>query len=114
MQDAGNIWEAMQSLIHNQTSQDAFIHTFIYPAGISSTLSLRGQFATESLTDERDDSDANRPIGLITEVQTNDPDGDFDGANVELSDGTSGFWGMGVYQVDTTISFFCIIVQSSF
>ncbi|EAL17393.1 hypothetical protein CNBM1980 [Cryptococcus deneoformans B-3501A] len=96
----------MQSLIHNQTSQDAFIHTFIYPAGISSTLSLRGQFATESLTDERDDSDANRPIGLITEVQTNDPDGDFDGANVELSDGTSGFWGMGVYQADKSRSMF--------
>lgn len=96
----------MQSLISYQTSQDAFIHTFIYPAGISSTLSLRGQFVAESLTDERDDSDTTRPIGLITEVQTNDPDGDFDGANVELSDGTSGFWGMGVYQVDTTISSF--------
>lgn len=84
----------------------AFIPTFIYPAGTSSTLSLGGQFAKEILTDERDDSATIRPVGLIAEIQTNDPDGHLEGANMKFSDGTSGFWGKGVYQVNTTISSF--------
>ncbi|KAE8542919.1 hypothetical protein D1P53_000982 [Cryptococcus gattii VGV] len=65
------------------TSQDAFIHTFIYPAGTSSTLSLGGQFAKD-----------------VSQMR----DGDLEGANMKFSDGTSGFWGMGVYQADKSRS----------
>ncbi|WVN89123.1 uncharacterized protein L203_104339 [Cryptococcus depauperatus CBS 7841] len=86
------------------TSQQALVHTFYYPIGKSNTLTLAGQLAQEILTDERNDGSTTRPIALVTRVQTNDPNGKVDGSDVTLTDGTSGFWGLGVYQPKKTSS----------
>ncbi|ODN90212.1 hypothetical protein L198_06230 [Cryptococcus wingfieldii CBS 7118] len=80
------------------TIQQALIHTFIYPIGSTNTLSLGGELASEILSDERQDVDTTRPLALISDVQEDDEEGRLRGAAVELSDGTSGFWGMGVFQ----------------
>nr|XP_031860992.1 uncharacterized protein CI109_003719 [Kwoniella shandongensis]KAA5528064.1 hypothetical protein CI109_003719 [Kwoniella shandongensis] len=79
------------------TSLQALTHTFIYPIGSSNTLSIGSQLAEEILTDERGETTA-RPIALATKVQANDPNSRLDGNDVTLPDGTSGFWGLGVYQ----------------
>ncbi|ODO05944.1 hypothetical protein I350_05005 [Cryptococcus amylolentus CBS 6273] len=80
------------------TIQQALIHTFIYPIGSTNTLSLAGELASEILSDERQDTDTTRPIALVSDVQEDDEEGRLRGTAVELSDGTSGFWGMGVFQ----------------
>ncbi|KAK8866113.1 hypothetical protein IAR55_001264 [Kwoniella newhampshirensis] len=80
------------------TTRQALEHTFIYPTGSSDTLSIGGQTAEELLTDQRGDGTTPRPIALAARVQANDPGGNLNGDDVQLPDGTSGFWGMGIFQ----------------
>nr|XP_018267356.1 uncharacterized protein I303_01342 [Kwoniella dejecticola CBS 10117]OBR89514.1 hypothetical protein I303_01342 [Kwoniella dejecticola CBS 10117] len=81
-----------------QISNDDLACVFSYPSGSSSTLSIAGRFASEVISDERGDQATPRPVVLAAAVQSNDARANLDGADTTLSDGTAGFWGMGVYQ----------------
>ncbi|WVF70277.1 hypothetical protein IAT40_005066 [Kwoniella sp. CBS 6097] len=79
-------------------SQQDLAYTFPYPAGSSSTLSVAGRFASDLVADERGDGNTARPVVLAAAVQTDDPDARLSGSDITLTDGTAGFWGMGVDQ----------------
>ncbi|CAD6589504.1 MAG: hypothetical protein TREMPRED_005380 [Tremellales sp. Tagirdzhanova-0007] len=80
-------------------TQQALSYTTTYPAGSLDTLHLTANFASEILTDARQDVNNERTITLISSVQDN-----FGAAtgssDIALPSGTSGFWGLGVYQVN--------------
>ena len=81
-----------------KATQQALSYTTTYPAGSLDTLHLTANFASEILTDARQDVNNERTITLISSVQDN-----FGAAtgssDIALPSGTSGFWGLGVYQV---------------
>ncbi|WWC66206.1 uncharacterized protein I206_100107 [Kwoniella pini CBS 10737] len=79
-------------------TNDDLAYVFSYPSGSSSTLSIAGRFANDIILDERGDEATPRPIVLAAAVQSNDPRANLDGVDAKLSDGSAGFWGMGVYQ----------------
>ncbi|WVQ97625.1 hypothetical protein IAU59_004739 [Kwoniella sp. CBS 9459] len=79
-------------------SQEDLAYTFAYPAGSSATLSIAGRFATDLIADERGDDSTARPVVLAAAVQADDPDARLSGSDIRLTDGTAGFWGMGVDQ----------------
>ncbi|WVR06058.1 hypothetical protein IAU60_003086 [Kwoniella sp. DSM 27419] len=78
-------------------SDQAVAYTFSYPAGSSSTMAIQGRFASDILTDERGDQTP-RPIVLATSIQTNAASSALGGTGLQLSDRSSGFFGLGVYQ----------------
>ncbi|WWC86447.1 uncharacterized protein L201_001324 [Kwoniella dendrophila CBS 6074] len=79
-------------------SQQDLAYVFPFPSGSSSTVSIGGTFATDVISDERGDEATPRPIVLATTIQTNDKNAILNGVDSRLTDGTAGFWGMGVYQ----------------
>ncbi|OCF37661.1 hypothetical protein I316_00788 [Kwoniella heveanensis BCC8398] len=79
-------------------SQQDLAYTFPYPAGSSSTLSIAGRFASDLIADERGDDSTARPVVLAAAVQTDDPEARLSGSDIRLTDGTAGFWGMGIDQ----------------
>ncbi|OCF74007.1 hypothetical protein I204_05857 [Kwoniella mangroviensis CBS 8886] len=92
-----NLFEVTRSDSLSISEQD-LAYVFPYPSGSSSTISVAGRFASDIISDERGDEATPRPIVLAAAVQTNDPRAVLDGVDTKLTDGTGGFWGMGVYQ----------------
>jgi len=89
---------ALLTMTLAQATQQALLYTTTYPIGALDTITLTADFADEILTDDRQDTNTARPITLLTAVQENS--GTATGASkIALATGTSGFWGLGVYQV---------------
>ena len=90
-------------------------YTMIYPVGSKDTLEFGGSLGQDILSDPRGDTGNPRPIAsidrvtrdsqtvstLIVKEGTNERA--VTGQDVTLSDGTSGFWGLGIYQVSASV-----------
>ena len=92
----------------------------IYPSGSKDTLEFVGPLGKDIISDPRGDTNNEQPIALVNSItQNSDPtqnaivkttSNDLDGpsnlavsgSSTSLSDGSSGFWGLGIYQVSRT------------
>jgi len=81
-----------------QITRDAVSYTAIYPEGTRDSLVLSGIFGRDTITDARGDNENPRPIAIINTVRK-DATTALGGTETQLSTGSSGFWGLGLFLV---------------
>ena len=86
-----------------QASKDAVSYTAIYPTGSKDTILLSGLFGQDTLTDARADNGNARPLAVINSIKQ-DTVGTMGGTEMQLSAGSSGFWGLGIFEVGSGVS----------
>ena len=102
------------SLSPKQSDQLALLYTTIYPSGATDTLQFSASLGEDILADGRSDTNNQQPIAIVNAIRQNAQDeadivnqpGDVSlvtGSGTTLSDGSSGFWGLGVYEVSPAI-----------
>lgn len=90
---------ARRNPTYAQTTRDAVSYSAIYPVGSQDVVQMNGLFGQDILTDPRGDTQTTRPIATI-DTLFEDPTTN-GGDAFTLSSGSSGFWGLGIFQVNT-------------
>jgi hypothetical protein len=75
-------------------------YSAIYPVGSEDLIQMDGLFGLDVLVDPRGDTQTPRPMATI-DTLVEDP-GSGGGDPFSFSAGSSGFWGLGIFQVSTT------------
>ncbi|ORX37386.1 aspartic peptidase domain-containing protein [Kockovaella imperatae] len=120
----GNVYSSSSSASYDPGSQD-LIYTMIYPIGSADTLEFAGSLGRDILRDPRGDVNTPRPIASVNKITRDSlPTSNaivragsqqlaITGEDVTLSDGTSGFWGLGVYQDEPSLSILPSMLDST-
>lgn len=85
-------------IISPQPTRQALSYTAVYPSGSLGTLLFQGVLVEDLITDGRGDTNNARPFATISSVHQNAGSA-AGGTETTLSAGSSGFWGMGIYNV---------------